>query len=100
MGLYRTTYLCTGTFTDKNNVVIIKKIKIACIDPIIEDKEWTKGYVEKSELELVRVLTNIELVDSDTEDLFLEELCGTSCDMDSELSSKYILVERKCSYTN
>jgi hypothetical protein len=98
MGLYWTTYLCTGTFTDKNNVVIIKKIKIAYIDPIIEDKEWTKGYVEKSEL--VRVLTNIELVDSDTEDLFLEELCGTSCDVDSETSSKYILVERKCSYTN
>lgn len=96
MGLYWTTYLCTGTFTDKNNVVIIKKIKIAYIDPIIEDKEWVKGYVEKSEL--VRVLTNIELVDSD--DLFLEELCGTSCDMDSEPSSKYILVERKCSYTN
>lgn len=98
MGLYWTTYLCTGTFTDKNNVVIIKKIKIAYIDPVIEDKEWAQGYVEKSEL--VRVLTNVELVDSDTEDLFLEELCGTSCDMDSKPSSKYILVERKCSYTN
>jgi len=98
MGFYWTTYLCAGTFSDKDNVVITKKIKIAYMDPIIEDKEWTRGYVEKSEL--VRVLKNIELVESDTDDLFLEESLGTSCDMDSAPSCKYILVERKCSYTN
>jgi len=40
------------------------------------------------------------LIDSDTDDLFLEESLGTSYDMDGKPTSKYILVERKCSYTN
>ncbi len=100
MGFYVGTYLCSGKFNDKTNVVIDKKLQIASMDNIIEQDEWDNGCVKKSDLITFLSGRNIEILDSDVYDLFLEE--GCTCTMDSPMSSssKYILVEKNCSYTN
>ncbi len=104
MGFYYGTYLCSGKFNDKGNVVIDKKIQVASMDNIIENHEWTNEYVKKSDV--VTFLSNnhadknIDLIESDTNDLFFEEACSCTMTMPVSNSSKYILIEKNCSYTN
>jgi len=85
---------------------------------MIEQSEWDKGFVEKEDLlkflatkKSVPIgwcgtcnvtsganLSNVKLLESDTDDLFLAEYIWNS-DNDTH-SVRYILVERNCSYTD
>jgi len=108
------TYLCVGFFIDNFTASIIKKVKIALHDRIIEDMEWKQNHIKTDELELYLsnkchpvigchvcaiIPTGIELVVSDTYDLFLEESCDTNLDgVYVETFTKYILVKNKYTY--
>lgn len=99
MGIYYFTYICSGTFTDKQTVTIIKKVKIASLDQIIEKHEWDRGYVDLEELRGVIKKLDIELVPMTDCDLFLEEVCATTYDgMNDPGSSKYVLVQNGYTY--
>lgn len=100
MGFYYYTYLCSGKFTDKLHIVINKKIQIASIDAIIERHEWDTECVKKNDLIVFLSGKNIDLIYSDTYDLFLEESCSSTLSENSSNTSKYILVERNCNYEN
>ena len=109
MGLYYTTNLCSGTFLDTDNQSINKKIKIASHDPIIEAHEWELGQVDLGELVTYLSIKHntprgdIQLQALEGSDLFLEELCWSSMDVDTSdvdtSSSKYILIEKNYTYT-
>ncbi len=117
MGIYWLTYLCSGTFTDKNTATIAKKVKLASCDPIIEQHEWEQGFVDLEELRKFVITRNnipmtccgthkstcndekIQLVPMEWTDLFLEEQCATTLDIDAPPSSKYILVQNGYTYS-
>lgn len=100
MGFYYCTYLCSGKFTDKQNTIINKKIQIASMDAIIENHEWDAECVNKNDLITFLLGKNINLTYSDIDDLFLEESCSCTLSKNISNTSKYILVERNCSYAN
>ena len=115
MEIYYTTYLCIGTFIDKHNISIARKIKIAINYPIIDADEWDRGFIKKDELEKYLmekcdkdkmcelcfiIPENIQLIQTDGRDLFIEESYDIyTNDVYKETFSEYILVEKNYMYT-
>lgn len=117
MGFYYVTLLCTGTFVNQNAVIITKKIKIYS-DQIIEPHEWQQGFVDLEELRgfIAQqhnkpkswcgtcndssgiINEDIEVIESNGYDLFLEESCWCTLEPDSPPTSKYILVKNNYTY--
>lgn len=98
MGLYWATFICNGTYVDRNSAIVIKKVQVTSIDPVIESREWEAGVVSRAELEKLGLgtLENAE----PGNDVFMSETIGSTLDPSDKTPPKYryILVERNCRF--
>jgi hypothetical protein len=107
MGIFWNTYLCSGKFIDTKTATIHKRICLATLDQIIEEREWITGLVDKNELmkylSLHDEFKDIKFIKQEdlqieNPDLFLAEVCVSSLDNFNNNTYKYILIERNCDY--
>lgn len=94
MGVYYITNLCIGTFGTLNVSNATRKIKIAD-DKIVEQHEWTRGYVDFEALRAYCDKRDINISEFSHGDVFLEEVGCSTMEMDPCYWSSFIKV-KKC----
>lgn len=98
MGLFWATFICNGTYFDKNNATVKNRVQVPSIDPVVEDREWEAGAVSRAELEKLGLcaLENAE----PGNDVFMSETICCTLDPSDKTPPKYrfILVERNCKF--
>ena len=99
MGIYTATFVCFGKFIDIYNADIEYSEKIANLDAIIEKHEWNLKYVKKESLirclsqhEQFKSLVDKLILNSNGNDLFLQEVTVSTLDTNYQEISKYIVL--------